>query len=128
MRRTPVVAIALALGTGLIVALPATAATPSFTGTVGPGFTISLPKKPTKAGKITLVLVDKSGIHDFHLLGPGGKEIKGVDAKTGKAVSKIMTSVGGTGTWKFTLTLAKGKYHYQCDPHKSAMKGDFTVK
>ena len=128
MRRTFVIAVVLALGAGLAVALPATAATPTFTGTVGPSFTIKLPKPPTKAGKITLVLVDKSSIHNFHLLGPGGKEIKGVDAKTGKSVSKIMTSVTGTGTWKFTLTLVKGKYHYQCDPHQSVLKGDFTVK
>ena len=36
-------------------------------GTVGPGFTISMATKPTKAGKIKLVVVDKSSIHNFHL-------------------------------------------------------------
>ena len=28
-------------------------------------------KKPTKAGKYTLVVSDKSSIHNFHLKGPG---------------------------------------------------------
>ena len=42
---------ALAGLAALATALPAAAATPTFNGTVGPGFTIKLAKKPTKAGK-----------------------------------------------------------------------------
>ena len=46
--------------TALAAAVPAFAATPTFNGTVGPGFTITMAKKPTKAGKIKLVVADKS--------------------------------------------------------------------
>ena len=41
---------ALTAVVALILALPALAATPVYTGVVGPGFTITLAKKPTKAG------------------------------------------------------------------------------
>ena len=46
------------------------------TGTVGPGFTITL-KNHTKTvktlapAKYTFVINDKSNIHNFHLIGPG---------------------------------------------------------
>jgi plastocyanin len=100
----------------LMLAAPASSAT-ALTGTVGPGFTISLTaggKKVSKlkAGTYTLKISDKSNIHDFHLTGPG--------------VNKT-TSVGGTGSQTWTLKLKKGKYHYQCDPHASFMNGSFTV-
>jgi plastocyanin len=97
----------------LVAALPAAAATPTFTGTVGPGFTITLAKKPTKAGTIKLVVNDKSSIHNFHLTGPG---------------VNVKTSVSGTGTKTFTVTLKKGTYKFMCDPHASTMKGSFTIK
>ena len=83
------------------------------TGTVGPGFTISM-KKPTKAGKYTLVVSDKSSIHNFHLKGPGGVNVK--------------TSVAAIGSKTFKITLKKGKYTFVCDPHASIMKGSFTIK
>jgi plastocyanin len=100
----------------LMLAAPASSAT-ALTGTVGPGFTISLTaggKKVSKlkAGTYTLKISDKSNIHDFHLTGPG--------------VNKT-TSVGGTGSQTWTLKLKQGKYHYQCDPHASFMNGSFTV-
>ena len=94
-------------------ALPAAAATPTFAGTVGPGFTISMAKKPTKAGKIKLAVADKSSIHNFHLKGPR---------------VNVSTSVGATGSKTFTVTLKKGTYKFVCDPHASSMKGSFTVK
>ena len=62
---------ALATLATLALALPAVAATPTYKGTVGPGFTIKMATKPTKAGKITLVVTDKSSSHNFHLTGPG---------------------------------------------------------
>ncbi|HWO81802.1 cupredoxin domain-containing protein [Gaiella sp.] len=96
----------------LAVALPASAATPTYNGTVGPGFTIKLTKKPTKAGKIKLVVADKASIHNFHLTGPG---------------VNVKTSVSGTGTKTFTVTLKKGTYKFVCDPHASVMKGSFKV-
>ena len=96
----------------LVLALPASAATPTYNGTVGPGFTIKMTKKPTKAGKIKLVVADKASIHNFHLTGPG---------------VNVKTSVSGTGTKTFTVTLKKGTYKFICDPHASVMKGSFKV-
>jgi len=96
----------------LALALPAIAATPTYNGTVGPGFTIKMTKKPTKAGKIKLVVADKASIHNFHLSGPG---------------VNVKTSVSGTGTKTFTVTLKKGTYTFVCDPHASQMKGSFKV-
>lgn len=110
MRRTLILAIAVFAA--LAIALPALAATPIFKGTVGPGFTISMSKKPTKAGKIKLVVADKSSIHNFHLTGPG---------------VNVQTAVGFTGTKTFVITLKKGTYTFVCDPHSSSMRGKFKI-
>jgi plastocyanin len=128
MRR--IVIVAVVAGAAAVLALPASAATPSFAGSVGPGFTITMAKKPTKAGKITLVVNDKASIHNFHLRGPGGKEISGTATAGGKTktVKSIATSVGSSGKTTFVLTLKKGSYTFVCDPHASQMKGSFTVK
>ena len=89
------------------------------TGEVGPGFTIELKLgtkdvKTLKAGTYSIKVQDKAAIHNFHLKGPG--------------VNKS-TSVPGTGTQTWKVTLKKGTYTYQCDPHASVgMKGTFTVK
>jgi plastocyanin len=107
------IVLAAALVTALAAAVPALAATPTFKGTVGPGFTISMATKPKKAGKIKLVVADKSSSHNFHLTGPG---------------VNVKTSVGSTGAKTFTVTLKKGTYKFVCDPHSSSMKGSFTVK
>jgi plastocyanin len=109
MKRTIIVLCLAALG----AALPAGAATPVYKGSVGPGFTIRLAKPPKKPGRITLVVADRSPIHNFHLTGPG---------------ANVKTSVGGTGTKTFTITLRKGTYRYVCDPHRSFMKGAFTIR
>ena len=103
---------ALTAVVALILALPALAATPVYKGTVGPGFTIKMLTKPTKAGKIKLVISDKSNVHNFHLTGPG---------------VNVKTSVSAIGTKTFTVTLKKGTYKFICDPHPF-MKGSFTVK
>jgi plastocyanin len=86
-------------------------------GSVGPGFVISLTKGGSAvttlpAGTYTLKVNDQADAHNFHLTGPG------VD---------VSTDVGFVGTKSFTVTLKAGKYHYQCDPHSTAMNGDFTV-
>ena len=109
--------VVLAVIVAALVVPSALAATPTLTGTVGPGFTITLKKGSTKvsklkAGKYVFKISDKSSIHDFHLKGPG--------------VNKS-TSVPKTGTSTWTLTLKKGKYTFVCDPHASIMKGSFTV-
>jgi plastocyanin len=111
MTRTLTVAVTAAAA-ALAAALPAVAATPTYAGTVGPGFTIKLAKKPTKAGTIKLVVADKSSIHNFHLVGPG---------------VNVKTSVAATGSKTFTVRLKKGTYRFFCDPHKSFMKGSFKV-
>ncbi|MDX6475453.1 MAG: hypothetical protein QOH95_964 [Gaiellaceae bacterium] len=112
MRLVVLTAIAAAL---LVPA--AVAATPTLNGTVGPGFTITLTKggaKVTKlkAGSYVVKVSDKSNIHNFRLKGPG--------------VNKT-TSVTGTGSSTWTVSLKKGKYTFVCDPHATIMKGSFTV-
>jgi plastocyanin len=104
--------------TGLVLASTATPATKKLTGTVGPGFTITLKMggkkvKTLKAGKYKITVSDKSSIHNFRLKGPG--------------VNKQISTVGQTGTRSLTVTLKKGKYTYVCDPHASSMKGSFKV-
>jgi plastocyanin len=96
-----------------------TRATPKLVGVSGPGFTISLKTaagkavKTLKAGKYMINVGDKSSLHNFHLFGPG------VDKKT---------SVSGTGSQTWTVTLKPGKYTYQCDVHAATgMKGTFKV-
>jgi plastocyanin len=101
------------------VAAPSQAAKEKLTGTVGPGFTITLKYEGEKVKKLdpgtyVLTVNDKASIHDFHLMGPG--------------VNKVLTTVPFTGAKTVTLKLKKGKYTYQCDPHSTAMRGTFTVK
>jgi plastocyanin len=113
---------AAALTASLALATPAlagpAAATP-LAGTVGPGFTITLAKagkavKSLKHGSYTITVKDKSAAHNFHIFGPG--------------VKKVVTSVPFVGTKKVTVTLKKGTYTYQCDPHaQSGMKATFKV-
>ena len=89
----------------------------TLTGTDGPGFTITLKSgsasvKKLTAGAYTIVIHDKSNIHNFHLTGPGVNKSTGV-------------GFVGNQTWK--VTLKKGTYKFICDPHKTIMKGSFTV-
>jgi plastocyanin len=84
----------------------------TLTGTVGPGFTITMNKKTVRAGTYAVTIHDLASIHDFHLTGHG------VDKKT---------SVSGTGTTKWTVKLKKGTYHFVCDPHHTIMHGVLTV-
>jgi plastocyanin len=107
------IAVALAAIVAAVVAVPVFAQATKLTGTVGPGFTIAMAKKPTKAGKYTLVVSDKSPIHNFRLKGPG---------------VNVATTVSGTGSKTFKITLKKGKYTFLCDPHPTSMKGSFAVK
>ena len=96
----------------------ASASTPTLKGAVGPSFNISLKtsagKSVTKlkAGTYTIIVSDKSPLHNFHLSGPG--------------VSKT-TTVAGTGTKTWTVKLKAGRYKFICDPHVAIMHGSFTV-
>ena len=91
---------------------PAAPRTNTLIGTDGPGFTITMSKKTVTAGTYTIVVNDKSNIHNFHLIGPG--------------VNKI-TSAPWVGTKTWTVKLKKGTYRFVCDPHAAAMKGVLRV-
>jgi plastocyanin len=88
-------------------------------GEVGPGFDIEVKQngedaESVKAGTYTLKVEDKADIHNFRLTGPG--------------VDEEVTSVPFKGEKTVTVTLQKGTYTYQCDPHASqGMKGSFEV-
>jgi plastocyanin len=84
----------------------------TLTGTDGPGFTITMSKATVKAGTYTVVIHDKSNIHNFRLVGPG--------------VNKV-TSVPWVGTKTWTVKLKKGVYRFVCDPHATIMKGVLRV-
>jgi plastocyanin len=104
----------VAVAATLAVAAPGFAATTANTlsGTDGPGFTITMNKKTVKAGTYTIVIHDRSAIHNFHLTGPG--------------VNKT-TSVPAVGTKTWTVRLKKGTYRFVCDPHAAIMKGVLKV-
>jgi plastocyanin len=113
--------IPLTLVGALALAGSAQAATPSKTtlaASVGPGFTITLKKGAARVttlrpGVYVIKVSDKSTIHNFHLRGPG--------------VNKA-TTVAFMGSKTFQVTLRRGSYRYQCDPHSSSMRGSFTVR
>ena len=101
----------------LVAVAPAHAALPKLNATVGPGFDITLKRNGAKVtrvapGKYTLVVSDKSSIHNFHLVGPG---------------VRIDSGIGRTGTKTYTITLRKGTYRFICDPHELSMRGSFKV-
>jgi plastocyanin len=115
---------AAALAASLALAAPAalagqTATATPLAGTVGPGFTIKLAKggtavKTLKHGTYKITVADKSSVHNFDFFGPG--------------VKKVITTVPFMGTKSVTVTLKKGTYTFQCDPHASSgMKGTFKV-
>jgi Copper binding proteins, plastocyanin/azurin family len=113
------------LATGLVAVLALagpTGAGPQATklaGVTGPGFTITLKKggklvKTLPHGKYTITVQDKSNIHNFRLKGPG--------------LNKQITTLSQKGSRTVTVTLKKGLYTYQCDPHVSqGMKKTFRV-
>ena len=88
-------------------------------GETGPGFSIEVKMngedaESVPAGTYTLKVEDKSGSHNFHLIGPG--------------VDQMVTTVPFMGEKTVSVTLKAGTYTYQCDPHADAgMKGSFTV-
>ena len=118
MYRLLISAFAAAAVAAVLIVVPAWGATSPLKGEVGPGFKIEVEKggkdlKTIKAGKYKIKVEDKSSIHNFHLIGPGLNK-------------KTSVSFQGQTTW--TITLKKGKYTYQCDPHAtSGMKGTFRV-
>jgi plastocyanin len=95
------------------------AATGPLSGTVGPGFTITL-KNAAGAlvtrldpGSYTINVRDLSAEHSFHLTGPGG-----VDQAT---------DIAGTGSFTWHVTLVNGTYDYLCDAHPTLIHRSFRV-
>jgi hypothetical protein len=111
----------LTAAAGALAMAAPTSADPSkmptrLTGTVGPGFTITLKKagvkvRTLKAGRYTIRVTDRSDVHDFWLKGP---------------IRRNITGVGFEGTRTVTLTLRKGNYTYYCAVHPP-MKASFRV-
>jgi plastocyanin len=106
------------------VSIPAAAtgsssrATVTLTGSVGPGFTISLRNADGSTvshldpGTYDISVTDNAIEHNFHLSGPG------VDQAT-------VVETTGVVTW--TVTFTDGTYRFVCDPHATSMRGTFTV-
>jgi hypothetical protein len=120
LSRPPLVALLVAvLGAALLLPTTTPAATRTLSGSVGPGFSISLKSKGKKvtslpAGRYRVRVSDKSDFHNFHLTGPG--------------VNRRITTVDFRGTKSRTFRLRKGTYRYVCDPHADSMKGSFKVR
>ena len=87
-------------------------------GEVGPSFSIEVKRngkdlETIRHGTYKIKIEDKSSFHNFHLKGPGLNK-------------KTTVLFKGDRTW--TITLRKGTYAYQCDPHAlRGMKGTFRV-
>lgn len=102
----------------LLLAGGAAAQAPTLHGVVGPGFSIRLTDasgaavKHLDPGTYTIQVQDLSEEHNFHLTGPGVDEA---------------TDVEQTGTVTWTVAFTDGSYHFQCDPHRTSMFGNFTV-
>jgi hypothetical protein len=107
-----------ALAAALTLAGPSAADNPGLVAIVGPGYNISLQDGSGNAvqhadpGTYTLVVHDRSDIHDFHLTGPG------VDVATG---------IEFVGDQTFTVTLQEGHYQFVCDAHIGTMVGTFVA-
>jgi hypothetical protein len=84
---------------------------PTITGTVGPGFDITIDQDSVPAGRYRLVVRDRGTIHNFHFFGDGVNR---------------ETSVPGTGRTVWRVTLTPGTYIAACVPHGS-MSTSLTV-
>jgi len=110
----------LAAAGALVFALPGGArpAQNALTGTVGPGFSISLVDESGNLvphldpGTYTITVKDLSVEHNFDLTGPGVAQ---------------HTEVETTGTVTWTVTFTDGIYTYLCDAHPTQLKGRFAV-
>ena len=97
---------------------PAVPKTPKLLATIGPANTISLRSgsgaalRQVKAGTYSVVVRDRSKLHNFHLVG------KGVNRRS---------AVAGTGTTTWKLKLAKGTLRFYSDMAPKTVKGSVKV-
>jgi plastocyanin len=88
--------------------------------TSGPGFTITLKTAAGKSvasmktGTYTVVVRDRSRIHNAHVVAPGFNRL-----------TKPLTYTG-TQTWRVKLARA-GTFRFLCDPHALQMKGSAKI-
>jgi hypothetical protein len=85
---------------------------PIIRGSVGPGFDISVSRHRAQPRRFTLIVRDRSSMHNWHIRGPG------VDRRTG---------VPFTGRREWTVRLRQGTYRIVCDPHSSTMRTRIVV-
>src|SRR5256714_170308 len=110
----------LVAAAALVFALPGGArpAQNALTGTVGPGYSISLVDESGNLvthldpGTYTITVKDQAAIHNFDLTGPGVSQ---------------HTDIESVGTVTWTVTFTDGIYTYVCDAHPTQMKGQFAV-
>jgi plastocyanin len=114
---------ALGLGAGFLVTSPLagtrTAVDGTLTGSVGTSsngnaFSISLSESTVPAGTYEFDITDYATIHNFDLLDPDN-------------VSVDKTTISGTGSVVWMVTLSPGVYTYHCDAHPTMLKGTLTV-
>jgi len=123
-RRMEGVAVKLLVVSALVALLSAAGSARADNGTLigdvgqGDAFVISLTDSTgakvthLNTGTYTLVVHDHSSFHNFDLSGPG---------------VSAATDIEGVGDQTFTVTFTDGTYFFQCDPHASQMRGQFTV-
>ena len=121
MKRIALVLLAVALAAAAFL-VSAQASTPKLTGTVGPGYTITLKQgaakvKTLKAGKYTFVITDKAAIHNFTI----------ERQKGGPKIEKVLTGTSFQGKKTVTVTLKTGSWKYYCSIHEPQMFGFFKV-
>jgi plastocyanin len=116
-----VLVFAFGLGTAILVTSPRAGAAVdgTLTGSVGTSgngnaFSISLSASTVPAGTYEFDITDYATIHDFDLIGPDN-------------VSIDKTTIAGTGSVAWIVTLSPGVYTYHCDAHSSTMNGTLTV-
>jgi Copper binding proteins, plastocyanin/azurin family len=91
------------------------------TGTVGPGYTISLRRpngaavRSLKPGRYAITVRDRASDHNFHLTGAGVNRRTGVPYR-------------GTTAKAWTVTLKRGTLRWLCDPHATQMRGSASVR
>jgi plastocyanin len=119
-RRIRLLVFLAALGAVLALPTAAFAQTQRLVANVGQGDAFVISLRTASGGSVDNIppgtyeieVNDHSGMHNFHLTGPG------VDMRTTEAFV-------GTVTW--TVTLQNGRYNFQCDPHPTQMRGVFTA-
>jgi plastocyanin len=115
--RIALLAALAALVVPLTLAAPIAADDTGLVAFVGPGYSISLQNAAGNAvtslapGTYTLLVHDRSDIHDFHLSGPG---------------VNVQTDIDFVGDQTFTITVTDGSYSFFCDAHFGSMRGKFT--